>query len=100
MVKLTVLYGPPTDPAAFERHYTETHMPLVERIPGALRFETAKVVGTPDGSPPPYHRVFEFWFASQDQMQASLGSPAGQAAVADIPNYATGGVTLLVSEVD
>jgi hypothetical protein len=32
-------------------------------------------------------------------LQASMGSPEGQAAVADIPNYATGGATTLVSEV-
>jgi uncharacterized protein (TIGR02118 family) len=100
MVKLTVLYGPPTDPAAFERYYAETHLPLVAQIQGALRTETGRVVGTPDGSPPPYHRLFEFWFDSQEQLEASLGSPAGRAAVADIPNYATGGVTIVISEVD
>ena len=100
MVKVTVLYGPPTDPAAFERYYAETHMPLVARIPGALRAEKAKVVGTPDGTPAPFHRVFEFWFESAERMQASLGSPEGLAAIADIPNYATGGVTILISEVD
>jgi uncharacterized protein (TIGR02118 family) len=30
MVKLTVLYGPPDDPAAFEDHYAGTHVPLVD----------------------------------------------------------------------
>ena len=99
MLKLTVLYGHPSDPEAFERHYAQTHMPLVAKIPGGHRFEHARVMSTPDGSSPPYYRMFEFWFDSQEQMQACLGSPEGQAAVADLPNFATGGVTIFISEV-
>jgi uncharacterized protein (TIGR02118 family) len=101
MVRLTVLYGHPAHAGAFERHYAETHMPLVARIRGAQRAEAARIVGTPDGSPPAYHRIFEFWFDSLQQLQASMGSPEGQAAVAvaDVPNYATGGVTIVISEV-
>jgi uncharacterized protein (TIGR02118 family) len=100
MVKVTALYGPPADPAAFERHYADAHMPLVYKIPGLGRIEEARVIGTPDGSPAPYHRLFEFWFDGPEQMQAALGSPEGQAAVADLANFATGGVTIVVSEVD
>src|SRR5215208_7399337 len=33
MVKLTVLYGHPDDPDAFEEYYANTHMPLVDEIP-------------------------------------------------------------------
>ena len=35
MVKLTVLYGPPADPAAFEDHYASTHLALAAKIPSA-----------------------------------------------------------------
>src|SRR5688572_28571330 len=99
MIKLTVLYGRPEVPEAFEEQYAEVHMPLVEKIPGAERWEAARVVDTMEGDTPPYYRIFEFWFEDLDGMQASMGSPEGQAAVADIPNYATGGATTLVSEV-
>jgi uncharacterized protein (TIGR02118 family) len=37
--------------------------------------------------------------SSQEQLQRSLSSPEGQAVVADLPNFASGGVTILVSEV-
>jgi uncharacterized protein (TIGR02118 family) len=67
------------------------HLPLVEKIPGAERWGAARVVDTMEGDAPPYHRIFEFWFEDSDGMRASMGSPEGQAAVADIPNYATGG---------
>ncbi|MCB1431328.1 MAG: EthD family reductase [Alphaproteobacteria bacterium] len=33
MKQVNVLYGQPTDRSAFDRHYAETHVPLVERIP-------------------------------------------------------------------
>ncbi len=99
MVKTTALYGHPTDPAAFERYYAEIHMPLVAKMTGYRRAEAAKVVGTPDGSPPTYYRIFEFWFDSLEDLQASFGSPEGQAVVADVANFATGGITILISEI-
>jgi uncharacterized protein (TIGR02118 family) len=100
MIKLTVLYGHPTDTDAFERYYATTHMPLVGKIQGVRRTERAKVVGTPDGSQPAYHRIFEFWFDDQPQMQQVLGSAEAQAAVADLGNFATGGVTILIAQVE
>jgi uncharacterized protein (TIGR02118 family) len=100
MVKLTVLYGPPTDPAAFDDYYTNTHVPLVDRMPGLQRFEASRVVAAPDGDEPPYYRIAELWFESQEALQASMGSPEGQATAGDIPNFASGGATVLISVVD
>ena len=100
MIKLTALYGHPTDPAAFEKYYAATHMPLVMKMSGVLRHEKAKVVGTPTGDKPPYHRMFEVWFESEAAMAAAMGSPEGKAMVADLANFATGGVTILISAVE
>jgi uncharacterized protein (TIGR02118 family) len=100
MVKGTALFGHPDDPEAFEEHYASTHVPLVEKIPNLRRFEPARVVATPDGSEPPYYRIGELYFEDVEQMQAGLGSEEGQEVTADFRNFATGGVTLLISEVD
>src|ERR671917_1960852 len=100
MVKGTALYGDPQDPAAFEEHYANTHVPLVKTIPNLQRFEPAKVVATPDGSEPPYYRIAELYFEDMEQMQQSLASEEGQATVADVQNFATGGVTFYFSEID
>jgi uncharacterized protein (TIGR02118 family) len=100
MVKLTVLYAHPEDRDAFEQYYANTHMPLVDEIPNLQRYETARVVATPDGSELPYHRIFEGYFEDMEQLQDGMGSEEGQAAVADIENFATGGVTIFISEVD
>jgi uncharacterized protein (TIGR02118 family) len=99
MVKLTVLYHHPTDPAAFESYYAATHMPLAGKM-DVRRIETAKVTGAPDGSKPAFYRMAELYFDDAAHMQRSTAAPEAKAAVADIRNFASGGVTLLVSEVD
>lgn len=93
MVKLTVLYGQPKDAAAFERYYAETHLPLAAKMSGVERVEFAKITGTPSGEASDYYRIAELWFKDQNQMQTTLGSAEGQATVADLANFATGGVT-------
>ena len=100
MMKGTALFGHPQDLDAFEEHYANTHVPLVRKIPNLRRFEAAKVVATPDGSEPPYHRIGELYFEDVEQMQAGLSSDEGRTVSADFQNFATGGVTLLISEVD
>jgi uncharacterized protein (TIGR02118 family) len=93
---LTVCYGHPTDPAAFDAHYTSTHAPLTEKIPGMSSF-TYRHIASIDGSQPPYYLIAELSFPSQEAMGASLGSPEAQAATADVPNFATGGVTMFIA---
>jgi uncharacterized protein (TIGR02118 family) len=100
MVKVLVLYGPPSDPAAFDEHYANTHRPLVDKIPDLQLFETSRVVGTPDGADPPYYRVAELSFESPEVLQAALSSPEGQETVGDLPNFASGGATVLIAQVD
>jgi uncharacterized protein (TIGR02118 family) len=100
LIKLTVLYGHPTDPAAFEEYYANTHMPLAGKMSGIEKVETAKVVGTPDGGKPDFYRSADLYFSDQEAMAASMGSPEGQATTADIGNFATGGATVLISAVD
>jgi uncharacterized protein (TIGR02118 family) len=100
VVKAVVLYGPPENPDDFERHYAETHTSLAKAIPGLQRFEAAQGIATPDGSALPYQRIAELTFADMDALQAGLGSDEGQAAVNDIANFATGGVTIFFAEID
>lgn len=96
--KLLVLYGQPTDPAAFDAHFTDQHLPLVKVVPGmqSARASTGPV-GTPDG-PSPYYRVATYTWSTVEELQQGLGSPQGAAAAGDLANFATGGATLLVFE--
>jgi len=99
MVKFVVMYGQPEDPAAFDAHYADTHVPLVEQIPNLRRFEAGKVVGTPDGGAPPFYYLAELSFDDAAAMQAAMGSAEGQAAGADVGTFATGGATVMIVEV-
>ena len=98
MVKLVVTYGQPQDPAAFDRHYAETHVPLVHKIPNLRRFEAGKILGTPDGTPAPFYYMALLYFDSPEEMEAAMGSAEGQAAGADVGEFATGGATLMIGE--
>ncbi len=99
MIKLTVLYGHPTDVAAFETYYADIHLPLVATMKGFEKVEYTKFISAPDGSQAAYYRMAEFWFTSTEDLQASMGSAAGQATAADLGKFATGGVKLLVGAV-
>lgn len=98
MVKLIVAYGQPQDPAAFDRHYADTHAPLAQRIPNMQRFEAGRVLGAPDGSAPPFYFIAELLFDDVETLQAAMGSPEGQAAAADVATFATGGATMMLAE--
>jgi uncharacterized protein (TIGR02118 family) len=93
---LTVCYGHPTDPAAFDDHYTSTHVPLANKIPGVTSY-TYRHCASLDDAPPPYYLLAELSFPSQEALGSALSSPEAQAAVADVPNFATGGVTMFVA---
>jgi uncharacterized protein (TIGR02118 family) len=94
MHKLVVLYNEPKDPAHFRKYYVETHVPLAGKLSGmmASRYTfDAKVLG-PGRAP---FCVFEAEFESEAALMSALQSPEGRAVAADVPNYATGGVTML-----
>jgi uncharacterized protein (TIGR02118 family) len=98
MVRLTVLYGKPDDPDAFLKHYEGTHVPLADKIPNVSRWTWGKVVGTPTGDEPPYFLTAELWFEDMEAFGTAMGSAEGQAAADDVPNFATGGATMLIAE--
>ena len=99
MLKLTVLYNYPEDPETFEEYYANERLPLVAKMPNVLRFESGRV-GTVDGSEPPYYRIAELWFESGERLSEALSSPEGEYATGDIRNFATGGATVFISEVE
>jgi uncharacterized protein (TIGR02118 family) len=93
--QVTVLYHHPTDPAAFDSHYAQTHAPLAAKIPGLRRYTYSKPAAGPDGAQPAFHLVAVLDFDDEAAMGAGMGSPEGQAAAADLPNFASGGATML-----
>jgi uncharacterized protein (TIGR02118 family) len=100
MIRLLVLYGHPTDPAAFDRYYREKHIPIARQMKGLRKWTIGKVQAAPGGEKPPYYYVADLYMESREEFERLLATPEGQAAVADVPNYATGGATFLYTEVE
>ena len=95
MICLTVLYGQPTDAAEFDRHYKEKHLPLAVKIPGLKGYTLDRPAPLNPGEKSPYHLIASLYFENMEALQAAFQSPEGQAAAGDVPNFATGGVTML-----
>ncbi|MBM4094049.1 MAG: EthD family reductase [Planctomycetes bacterium] len=98
MIRLTVLYGYPQDPDAFDRYYRDIHIPLARKMRGLKGWTIGKCQSVTPGEQPPYYMIVGLYADSREAMEAILATPEGQAAVADVPNFATGGVTFLYDE--
>ena len=96
MARLLVMYKAPRDAAAFDKHYAERHIPLAKKIPGVRKYEVSKgPVLTPVG-PSNYHLAAVLQFDDVPAIQKAFASAEGQAAVADVGTFATGGVDIFL----
>jgi uncharacterized protein (TIGR02118 family) len=91
MYRLTVLYGHPDDPAAFDEHYRTTHIPLARRMKGLSGWTIGHCEASKEGEKPPYYMIVGLYAESREALETVLDSPEGQATVADVANFATGG---------
>ena len=96
-----VLYNQPKDTAAFEKYYAETHVPLfashAQEI-GVTRAELIKFASTADGKPPTLYREADLRFDSKEALEKGTATPGFKAVAADLANFATGGVTVLIGQ--
>ena len=71
---------------------------MVKKISGLREYIVNKgSVSDPSGASP-YHLVAILTFDSMIELQNALGSGEGQAAVADLSNFAAAGVEILMFE--
>jgi uncharacterized protein (TIGR02118 family) len=99
MYRVTVCYGQPSDPAAFDSHFAQVHVPLVRRVPGLANF-TGGRCSSVDKSEPAYYFVTALDFATEADYRAGLRSPEMGKAGADVATFATGGVTMFTQPLD
>ena len=82
MARMVAIYRMPQDPAAFRKHYFETHVPLATWLPGLRRYEVSEgPVVSPAGGP--VHFVATLHFDDMAAIRAAFASAAGQACAAD-----------------
>jgi uncharacterized protein (TIGR02118 family) len=96
MARVIVMYKTPKDAGAFDRHYFQKHIPLAKKIPGLGKYEVSQgPVLTPAG-PSSFHLIATLHFDNVAAIQKAFASPEGQATVADVASFATGGVDMVL----
>ena len=98
MAKLFAVYQQPKDPAAFDSHYFNKHVPLAKTIPGLKSYEVTKgdVMGM--AGKHGVYLVATLEFESMAAIGAAMASPQGQATAADLANFAAAGVDVMMGD--
>lgn len=94
MAQLVVMYKTPKDAAAFDKYYNETHAQIAKKIPGLRKFEVSHGPVASPGGPSGYHLIAMLHFDNLGAIQSAFASAEGQAATADLQNFATGGADI------
>jgi uncharacterized protein (TIGR02118 family) len=96
MPRLIALYSPPTDPEAFDAHYRDVHVPILNRYPNLREVKLSSPEGVA-GQPAPFYLMAEMVFDTDEDLGAALASDAGRESAKDLRNFAQAGVTLFIA---
>ena len=83
MARMVVIYRTPADPAAFDKHYFDVHIPLAKDLPGLKRYEVSKgpivaLAGAADT-----YLIGTLHFDSLAAIKEAFASECGRACAAD-----------------
>jgi hypothetical protein len=121
VVKLSVLFGWPTDEAAFQQEYRR-HIEMARDLDGVTRVEASRLLGGPANQPlverrgegevivvplhsiglpePLHYRMTEVWFDSEADRLKATRSAAGTVFSEHLIRLATGGADIMILEVE
>ena len=96
--KIVVLYPTPKDADEFELAYADDHIPMVtpEAFPGLKKFVQIKVLGTANGSRPPFLRIAELHFDTIGELRIAAVSPGAAKAIQHAAEISTGGKPIVL----
>jgi uncharacterized protein (TIGR02118 family) len=97
---VTVIYTQPKDAKAFEKYYSETHVPLVgasQAEVGFTKAELTKFTSDFAGKKPAYYRQAELYFPNMDALKKGTATEAFKKIGADLDNFAKGGYIALIA---
>lgn len=83
MARMIAIYKTPKDPAAFDKHYFEVHIPLAKKLQGLVRYDVgrAPILSTTGHSD--VYCIGTLHFESMDALRAAFASEEGKACAAD-----------------
>lgn len=89
--KLIVIYPRPVDVDAFDKVYSEEHVPMaVEKLSGKTAIVATKVIGSPQGIVP-FHVIVEVHFPTLEDLQTCAASEGGKETLAHAVTISSGG---------
>lgn len=100
MSKILVIYRQPADPAAFDDHYFNIHVPLAKTLPGLRAYDVSRgpITGRMSGDAP--YMVATLHFDRLQDVQNAFASDIGKECAADVRRFAPndGDSTMLIFE--
>jgi uncharacterized protein (TIGR02118 family) len=96
---VTVIYKAPKDTVAFEKYYSEIHVPLVVASQAEIGFTRAELTRfntNLDGSKPARYRQAELYFLSMEAAKKGIATPAFKKVRDDLGKFASGGLDALI----
>jgi uncharacterized protein (TIGR02118 family) len=94
--KLIVAYPQPTDIDAFERIYTQEHVPMaIANLEGKTKIVATRILQSPQGKPQ-FYRVAEIHFPSMEALQRCAESAGGKATLANAAKISSGGPPVIM----
>jgi len=95
-MKLIALYRQPEDTAAFDEAYFNTHMPMMNKVPGLQRTSITRFARTLMGES--FYLMAEMYFTDSSALKVAMRSPEMAAAGENLNRFAEGLVTLMFGE--
>ena len=92
-MRLVALYKTPADPEAFSAAYHDTHLPLIEKVPGLQSTRLTRFTRTVAGDD--LHLMAEMTFSDEESLKEAMRSPEMAAAGENLNSFAEGMYTLL-----
>ncbi|MBW3613416.1 MAG: EthD family reductase, partial [Chloroflexi bacterium] len=68
MPRLIALYNAPAEPDAFDAHYRDVHVPILNRYPNLRDIRLSSPQGVA-GQPPPWYLMAEIIFDTDEDLQ-------------------------------
>jgi uncharacterized protein (TIGR02118 family) len=76
MYKFVTLYRRVDDEEMLEDFFSQTHLPLAEKLSGLMQREVSRISHKPGGESR-YHLMFELYFPSKTSFEAAIATPTG-----------------------
>ncbi|MBA4537518.1 EthD family reductase [Bacillus aquiflavi] len=98
MIKLIALYKEPKDKEKFDEHYFSIHVPITKKIPGLLKMDVTKIIGSGMGGKSEYYLMCEMYYENMQTFKAAMKTEEAKASSKDLMSFAGDIVTLMIGE--